>query len=99
MPDHIALMTAPPLVTSAEVRATTQALSADVEARILAVLAERGEASTLDLVRLVESQRGSRRDLIESLASLLDQGEIVGTRKPHGRSDSLAGITWRPADV
>lgn len=97
MPDHIVLMAAPSLVTSAEVRATAQALAADVEARILAVLAEWGEASTLDMVRLVESQRGSRRDLVESLASLLDRGEIVGTRKPHGRPESLAGITWRLA--
>lgn len=82
------------VVTSSEVRATAQTLAADVEARILAVLQEQGQASTLTLVSRVEAQRGSRRDLIEALASLLDSGQIVGTRRHGSRPDWLAGITW-----
>lgn len=92
------VMAAPPVVTSAEVRATALALATDVEARVLAVLRDVGDASTLTLVTRVETQRGSRRDLIEALAALVDAGRIVGTRRPGGRTDWLAGITWRLAD-
>lgn len=86
------------MVTADEIRAACREVAADVEARIVEHLTEHGSASTLALVLSVSSARGSRRDLIEGLARLVDDGRVVGTRKPHGRADWLAGVTWRLAD-
>ena len=85
------------MVTADEIRAACREVGSDVEARIVEHLTTHGKASTLDLVLSVSSARGSRRDLIEGLAQLVEDGRIVGERKPHGRQDWLAGVTWRLA--
>lgn len=85
------------MVTADEIRAACREVADDVVALIVEHLTTQGAASTLDLVRSISSVRGSRRDLIEGLAQLVEDGRIVGERKPHGRQDWLAGVTWRLA--
>lgn len=79
-----------------EIRATHHAIAADVEARILQALTD-GPCSTLDLVKRVSDVRGSRRDLIEGLARLVDEEKIIGTPKPSAPRDWLSSATWRLA--
>lgn len=84
-------------LTGDEIRATYREVSADVERRVMDVLAQGKPQSTLDLVNRVTTARGSQRDLIEALARLVDEGRVVATLKPDAPREWLSCVTWRLA--
>lgn len=84
-------------VTGDEIRATCQDVATQVEGLILRYLERHGPSTLLKLTDISETS-GSRRDLMEALAHLVDDGRVVGTRKVGAAAGQIAGATFRLAD-
>lgn len=84
-------------VTGDEIRATCRGVATQVEGLVLRYLAQHGPSTLLKLTDISETG-GSRRDLMEALAHLVDTGKVVGTRRPSAAAGQLSGATFRLAD-